>query len=243
MSEGMIEVMEPVPGEPPKKPKGDLGVRTVSAAVMVTVAGFALWIGGWAWTIFVALIAGGLSFEWCRLAKSAWSKWWAIGLALIVGWVVIILACVSAIETRDFQGVEAVLVFLLSVICVDVGAYFFGRSIGGPKIAPRISPSKTWAGLIGGGVCASAFLIAASLYIYPGWQISETGIGYPATLVLLGFLAAIVAQSGDFAESWVKRKAGVKDSSSLIPGHGGLLDRADGMLAVFFVKFLAEAAV
>jgi phosphatidate cytidylyltransferase len=225
------------------KPRSDLGVRTASAVVMVAVAGIALWLGGWWWIVFIALIAAGLFIEWGWLAKSAWTNWWSIALALIIGWVIIILGCISALETREYQGLAKSLFFVLAVVCVDVGAYFFGRSIGGPKIAPQISPSKTWAGLIGGGVCAAAFMVASSLYFYPGWRVSDTGPEYPMTLVFLGFLAAVIAQSGDFAESWVKRKAGVKDSSALIPGHGGLLDRADGMLAIFFAKYIAEMFV
>ena len=120
-----------------------------------------------------------------------------------------------------------------AVVLVDVGAYFAGRTIGGPKIAPAISPSKTWAGLLGGVIGATIALI-----VYFGLGGAAAGYrnfsGLPMVIELLPFGAAIavVAQIGDFFESWLKRRAGVKDSSNLIPGHGGVLDRIDGLLAV-----------
>ena len=112
------------------------------------------------------------------------------------------------------------------VVAVDSGAYAAGRSIGGPKLAPRISPKKTWAGLAGG--------IAAALLI--GW-ISAFLLDLPRflPLILVSGVLAVVEQAGDLAESAFKRRFGVKDSSQLIPGHGGVLDRVDGLLAVALV--------
>ena len=102
-----------------------------------------------------------------------------------------------------------------------------GRAVGGPKIAPRISPSKTWAGLCGGIAGAIAVIYLAE---------KQTGaVGTVPLIVAFGVAAAIIAQTGDFFESWMKRRAGVKDSGNLIPGHGGLFDRVDGLLAVCFV--------
>lgn len=121
---------------------------------------------------------------------------------------------------RD-DGREAVLWLLCSVVATDIGAYFAGRLIGGPKLLPAISPKKTWAGLFGGMVASAAVGAALALY-FQGDAILSGGIG--AGL-------AIVAQAGDFLESWLKRRAGVKDSGHLIPGHGGFLDRLDGFLA------------
>lgn len=105
------------------------------------------------------------------------------------------------------------------VWATDIGAFFAGRSIGGPKVAPAISPNKTWAGLIGGIVMAS--LLALLLY-------AELGLSI-ALVVATPFLA-FAAQVGDFFESWLKRRAGVKDSGTLLPGHGGVLDRLDGVV-------------
>jgi phosphatidate cytidylyltransferase len=136
-----------------------------------------------------------------------------------------------------------------SVIATDVGAYFAGRTFGGPKIAPRISPGKTWSGLLGGMLAAGIAFYA----LFPGLCYdnctSETFIFLPGGFNWLEFLGvlpfgaaiATIAQIGDFFESWMKRRAGVKDSGRLLPGHGGLFDRVDGLLAVMFVPgaFLA----
>ena len=115
------------------------------------------------------------------------------------------------------------LVFWLMVVTwsTDIFAYFAGRSIGGPKLAPRISPNKTWAGLAGG--FAGAALAGALL----AWLFALDPLFYFA-----GGPLGIIAQAGDLYESWVKRRAGVKDSGSLLPGHGGVLDRLDGLLPV-----------
>ncbi|MEL6486641.1 MAG: phosphatidate cytidylyltransferase, partial [Pseudomonadota bacterium] len=135
------------------------------------------------------------------------------------------------------SAVGVALTYLAPVIAVDVGAYFSGRAIGGPKIASALSPSKTWAGLAGGAAAASLVCIAV---VASGWM-PELGENASVTglllAVLAGVLVAVVAQAGDFFESWMKRRAGVKDSSALIPGHGGVFDRVDGFLAVFFLIF------
>ena len=124
-----------------------------------------------------------------------------------------------------------VLVPIICVIAVDSLAYFAGRTIGGPKIAPSISPSKTWAGLAGGIIGATAALIALFALGTSIMQ-GEVWIGNPFSFVIPGVVIAVLAQSGDFFESWLKRKAGLKDSSNLIPGHGGIFDRIDGLLPV-----------
>jgi phosphatidate cytidylyltransferase len=103
----------------------------------------------------------------------------------------------------------------------DICAYFAGRSIGGPKLAPRVSPNKTWAGLIGGIAGAAIFG-----YLTAYWL----DLGSP--FLYIGGGMAVIAQAGDLYESWVKRRAGVKDSGTILPGHGGVLDRLDGLLPV-----------
>ncbi|HEX7753573.1 MAG TPA: phosphatidate cytidylyltransferase [Novosphingobium sp.] len=204
--------------------KSDLGARTLSAVVMVAVAGLALWLGGWWWNGFVVLIALGVLREWIVLARGfvrdapARGLWNAAGI-LYVGFAAAMLAFLRG----DPFGYGAVLTVVGAVVATDVGAYFAGRTIGGPKIAPRISPSKTWAGLGGGIVCAALVLVLGR-GTNPAWQ-----------AVLGGVFVAAVAQAGDFFESWMKRRAGVKDSGRLLPGHGGLFDRLDGLLAVLAV--------
>ena len=213
---------------PPKK--SDLPVRAASAVVMIAVAGTALWLGGWVWTAFVALVALGVLWEWTRLVMSFANRlptraaWLLAGLTY-VGLAAVVLAFLP-ITT---EGATALAVMVLGVIATDVGAYFVGRTLGGPKIAPRVSPSKTWSGLVGGIVAAVlvVFLVLAR-------QIATLDESLIFGSIFAGASIAVLAQSGDFFESWMKRRAGVKDSSYLIPGHGGLFDRLDGLLAVAF---------
>ena len=122
---------------------------------------------------------------------------------------------------RQHEGIVFTLWALALVWACDIGAYFAGRTIGGPKLAPRVSPNKTWAGLIGGMAAASLF--AAFMH----WQ-----YGLPWRMTLATPALAVLAQGGDLYESWLKRRAGVKDSGNLIPGHGGVMDRLDGLVPV-----------
>ncbi|WP_425229688.1 phosphatidate cytidylyltransferase [Sphingomonas sp.] len=113
-------------------------------------------------------------------------------------------------------------VWALALVWVtDIGAYFAGRTIGGPKLWPAVSPNKTWAGLIGGVVAASLFAVAMHFHA-----------GLPLRLTLATPVLAVLAQGGDLYESWLKRRAGVKDSGRLLPGHGGVMDRLDGLVPV-----------
>ena len=218
--------------------KSDLGVRTLSAIVMLAVAGGALWAGGWWWTAFVTLIALGVLWEWSRLvdgfaASSAARAIWLVAGLLYVGFPTFVL------DQLRRDDIVTVLVPLAAVILVDISAYFGGRTIGGPKIAPAISPSKTWAGLI------SAMIAAGMAVALPFYWFAE-GMDHSAAdstdhflealpAFAMGAGTAVVAQLGDFFESWMKRRAGVKDSGRLLPGHGGLFDRVDGLLPVLLV--------
>ena len=130
------------------------------------------------------------------------------------------------------QGLAWLCMVLCFVWATDIGAYFGGRLIGGPKIAPRISPSKTWAGLISGAAAAGLFGFVLANYL---------GAAQPAWALLLGPVLAVVAQAGDFVESWLKREAGLKDSSHLIPGHGGILDRIDGLIPAAILFALIQS--
>ena len=147
-------------------------------------------------------------------------------LAMIGGLVYI---GVPAFALLSLSWVWELLVFWVFIVtwATDILAYFAGRSIGGPKLAPRISPNKTWAGLIGG--IAGAALV--------GWLTARFFEMEPI-FHWLGGPMGLIAQAGDLYESWVKRRAGVKDSGTLLPGHGGVLDRLDGLLAVALVTTL-----
>ena len=220
----------------PQPNKSDLPVRAASAFVMLLVAGAALWLGGWLWTAFVVAVAVGVLWEWwgliCAFVPSvAGRSAWMLGGVFYVGLAALVLAWLRLVPVMEAHTL--LLALLLAVIGTDVGAYFSGRAFGGPKIAPKISPSKTWSGLAGGVVGAAAALMLVTYHAEGfddfGWKL------------LAGAAIAVVAQSGDFFESWLKRRAGVKDSSHLIPGHGGLFDRADGLLAVLFAIGLLAA--
>lgn len=227
-------------------PRGvsDLPLRVVSAIVMIAVSGLALWLGGWVWTGFVVLVAGLVLWEWNALVRAARISPIAEITWLFFGAIYVCGAGLAMIQVRmSFDALGVALGFILPIIAVDVGAYFSGRAIGGPRIAPRLSPSKTWAGLGGGALAASLVTLANELLDHGPSAVSP---GYSAMslvgAVIAGILIAVIAQAGDFFESWMKRRARVKDSSALIPGHGGVFDRVDGFLSVFFLLFVVAVA-
>ena len=126
------------------------------------------------------------------------------------------------------KGFAALMFVLLIVWVTDSGGYFAGRGIGGPKLWPKVSPKKTWAGAAGG--------FAASLAVAAGF--AAFGLGNTGPLLMLSAALSVVSQSGDLFESAVKRRFGVKDSGHIIPGHGGLMDRLDGFVAAVVVAAL-----
>ncbi|MFN7177641.1 MAG: phosphatidate cytidylyltransferase, partial [Thermaurantiacus sp.] len=156
-------------------------------------------------------------------------------LSLVAGLLYAGLAGIALIWMRGLElGFQLILWTMALVWATDILAYFAGRAIGGPKLAPRISPKKTWAGL-GGGVLAAA-AASALIGLAFGWSAPI------ALLLLAGALLAIVAQGGDLFESWLKRRQGVKDSGRILPGHGGVMDRVDGLVPVALVVALWQAA-
>lgn len=223
----MIGETEPLP-----QPRSDLGIRTISGVIMLSIAVAAVWFGGYAFMALVILVGLGVYWEYSRLvlgfAESRASKLlWMLGGLIYVG-----LACFTLLLfSAPFFGKLVTVVLIAGVIGTDVGAYFAGRAIGGPKIAPKISPSKTWSGLVGGMIGAGIMMLAAQNV----FQLNYTFVYSPLATFLAGAALAVTAQAGDFFESWMKRRAGVKDSGRLIPGHGGLFDRTDGLIAVAFV--------
>ena len=221
--------------EPAKK--SDLGVRTVSAVVMLAVVGTVLYFGGIALDIFVAAVALALVFEMIRLIAAMRLGTVAAAIGILAGLAYIGLAVFSLV-TMPTLLVGIAMGF---VICTDTFAYFTGRALGGPKIAPAISPSKTWAGLLGGMAASAVFgaFVFGFLGMAAGAMAPVEDGGIPWLAVLagagIGAVLAVAAQAGDFLESWLKRRAGVKDSSGLIPGHGGVFDRVDGLLPVAII--------
>jgi phosphatidate cytidylyltransferase len=182
------------------------------------------------WLAAIALLcAGALAVnavsEASRVRGGPSGTWLGFGV-LYVG-----LAAVALIHLRGdaTAGLVNVLFLFLTVWASDIGAYAAGRVFGGPKLAPSVSPNKTWAGAVGGLLSAVAVGGVAAYALS-----SAAGILPPPTagrVLLVAGAIGFLAQAGDFFESWIKRRFKVKDSSSLIPGHGGLLDRLDGVLA------------
>lgn len=202
----------------------DLPVRVASAIVMLALAGTALWLGGWWWKSFALLVGAVCLAEFVRLVLLASEK----PISRIAGVIFGLAYIGAAVVSLASLPLGAVLGVVAVVVATDTGAYFSGRTIGGPKIAPRISPSKTWAGLAGGMLAAG--LVSASMFV---WNTGELVLRPMLFIAFaIGAALAVVAQAGDFFESWLKRRAGVKDSSQLIPGHGGVFDRVDGLLPV-----------
>lgn len=211
---------------------GRLGYAALSlfAAVLVlySFAQFAF-----AWTMLGAGALSLIGFGWRR--DGGGNPWPAIGLFYIGA------ACIALAVLRGDQaeGRRVILWLFLVVWATDIGAYMFGRWIGGARLAPSISPGKTWAGLIGGAASAAvvAAILLAATPVEPGIM----------AIVALSALVAVVSQVGDLFESWYKRRFGVKDSGNLIPGHGGILDRIDGMLlaapSVAIVFWLSQGGI
>ncbi|MFC6856623.1 phosphatidate cytidylyltransferase [Marivibrio halodurans] len=197
----------------------ELTIRALSALVLVPIAAVLIWSGGWALTGLVIVAVGLMLVEWRRMVAAFPVRDRVIAL---VGGVGVILLCgVSAYALRNAPyGLDLLVWLVLLVVATDIGAYACGRTFGGPKLAPRISPNKTWAGLLGG--MAVAVLVTILCALWAGQMRGET--------ILVAALLSAVSQGGDLLESWCKRRAGVKDSGTLIPGHGGILDRLDGFL-------------
>ncbi|WP_448657632.1 phosphatidate cytidylyltransferase [Sphingomonas sp. CJ99] len=251
-------------------PLADLSVRATVGLALAVVAMTVIWLGGFAFWLALTVIALLMLREWGGLVnlppRVTWlgqmalmvplailSPWAAgpgfFGLGLILaaalfaaavdrrlwlsaGVLYVALPVMALLVLRDRpDGILLTLWAMALVWACDIGAYFAGRFIGGPKLAPAISPNKTWAGLAGGVVAAALF----------GWAL--TGQGLPVPLAIATPLLAVIAQIGDLFESWLKRRAGVKDASTLLPGHGGLMDRLDGLVPVAPVAALMLALV
>jgi phosphatidate cytidylyltransferase len=186
-------------------------------AVAVALAVTSLLVTRQAWIALIVLAAGaGVAWKLAQ-QRHVHPVWQAIGV-LYLGLPALALVALRAFEPR---GAMIIVGMFLIVWATDSGALIFGNLIGGPRMAPVLSPSKTWAGTIGGSVTAA--LIFASFIWFLGGSAWQAG--------LFGFLFSITAHAGDLFESFVKRRFGIKDSGALIPGHGGVLDRMDSTLA------------
>jgi phosphatidate cytidylyltransferase len=203
----------------------ELLVRTLTGILLIAAALAAAAVGGTVFAVFVAAVATAMFYEWTRLARGWGAAWY------ISGFVYAVLPALALlwVRERDAHGLELLVWVFLVTWSTDIGAYFVGRAFGKRKLAPSISPGKTVEGLCGG--------IAAASLIGGAWVLAM-GLGY--ALLALAPVLAIAAQAGDLFESRMKRRAGVKDSGSWLPGHGGVLDRLDGLVPVAVLTALAQ---
>ncbi len=181
--------------------------------------------------VVIIIAATWLAFRLHKQAHYSSDPWWSAAGVYYAG-----LPAIALIGIRQDPeyGFHAILYLFLVVWSTDTGAFFTGRLIGGPKLAPKISPNKTWSGFIGGALSACAAGI-----LYAAW-LGHTSI---PTVAVLSIVLALISQGGDLGESFIKRFFGVKDSSGIIPGHGGVLDRLDGLVfAAIGAGLIAVAA-
>lgn len=243
----------------------DLRPRVVSAVVMIAVGAAEIWLGGPSFAVLVILLTAGMIWELAAMTapvqKNRPLLMAALAAAALTGALVlrsdlagamvlvpslalaltprrdrrlaaayaaaIMVAGYGLVEFREEAGTTGILWLVIVVVMSDVAGYFAGRMIGGPKFWPAVSPKKTWSGTVAGWIGAA--LVGAGFVM--------AGKGEPL-LVLLSPVVAFAGQLGDILESWVKRRSGVKDSSQLIPGHGGLLDRFDALIGATVLVML-----
>lgn len=198
---------------------GELRVAA-SGAVALALNGLFLSLGRLEAAVFVSIL-GLIGVALLSSQRRGWT---------VAGFVYAVAAQFAAVLVRaDSEMGFAALVFVLLIVwATDIGGYFAGRGIGGPKLWPKVSPNKTWAGAVGG--------FAGSLAVAGGFVAS--GLGKALPLLALAGVLSVAGQLGDLFESAVKRRFGVKDSSHLIPGHGGLMDRLDGLVAALVLAVI-----
>ncbi len=253
---------------PPGRPVGrwtDLRKRLISAVILIAVGGAEIWLGGPSFAMLVVVLTAVMVWELAKMTAPDHENT-PLGLAALAGlclgvtWFLpdrfsaafllvpalaialtdrrdrrlasvysaaIMVAGYGLIDLRMTAGTPVILWLVLIVVVSDVMGYFAGRILGGPKFWPAVSPKKTWSGTIAGWLGAA---LAGLAYWVAGYG--------PLALIPLSVLIAFAGQMGDIWESWVKRRCGVKDASTLIPGHGGVLDRFDALIGAIVVLML-----
>lgn len=243
-----------------KSKSASLIKRIMTSLVLIPVVVWCLFGGQEMVAVLALSVAALLSWEWANMmptkATSAYALSYffaaviatlfndlslsasvVIALLLLIGWrhrdekelflkllgiPYIAIGIGSIMALYNTYEVKVVLWYIVAVWAVDTGGYLFGSTLRGPKLAPKISPNKTWAGLFGGMLLAVGITFGACWFM--------AGKDYWVNAVILAALLTIIAQIGDLAESAIKRRLKIKDSSDLIPGHGGVFDRVDGLI-------------
>lgn len=260
--------MDPTPA--PAGKWGDLRTRILSAIVMVAVGAVEIWLGGTAFAALVVALTGVMIWELATMTapsrrRAPMTLAVAAAAALVAALVLrtdvaalflavpsvaliltprrdrrlaaayalaIMLAGYGLVDLRETGGTTVILWLVAVVVASDVLGYFAGRMLGGPKFWERVSPKKTWSGTVAGWIGAALVGLVMVLAAGASWL-----------LVPLSAVVAFAGQMGDIAESWVKRRAGVKDASNLIPGHGGVLDRFDALIGAVVVVLVLGLVV
>lgn len=217
---------EPGPSAQPST-VSNLTLRIASAAVLMPIALAATYYGGWAFGLLWAVAAIAVLWEWTRLVKGP--VWIVCGFFYAAA---LFVAPVS-LRADVSYGLLAIILLFAIVWSTDIFGYFAGRSIGGPKLMPRVSPKKTWSGAIAGTIGAMVVAVVVAR-LFGSFSI--------VAIAVVALVLSVCGQAGDLFESFVKRKFGVKDSSQLIPGHGGVMDRLDGFWAAALAACIIGAS-
>jgi phosphatidate cytidylyltransferase len=215
-----------------KKISHSLALRLLSSLVLIPVFIVITIMGDWAFAGIIALCIGIAMAEWVNITKHISSLASTKVILILLGILYIGSAYLEMIFLRlQTDGVFWVIVFMMCIWASDSLAYAVGKNIGGPKMTPTISPNKTWSGYVG-AMIGPAIVLTLCVHFFPQADFNEEAASAPVTF-LFGMMIGICGQSGDLLISMMKRKAGLKDTGALIPGHGGILDRIDAMLMAF----------
>ncbi len=212
-----------VPTHKMAKPLSPLTLRLASSAILIPAVIGIIYLGGWVFTGFATLCIVIAVYEWMHITPSPALR--------VIGFLYLIFSLFEIILIREMQyGLFWTILFMISIWASDSGAYLLGKTIGGPKMSPTISPNKTWAGYAGALVSPALILFIATQIAPPDFLIDQAIAPSGTLACFAGIAIGITGQSGDLMVSAMKRKAGLKDTGSLIPGHGGILDRIDALL-------------
>lgn len=211
--------------------------RSLSALILAPLVVYITYKGGTLYFGMIFILFLGMFYEWVMITKKAEQKllWWIFGF-FYIGFACMVMLFLERMRF-DFGGFAKVPVLLFVLVLLvwinDIFSYIFGKGLGGPKLIPKISPNKTWAGTIGGITACVGFFFIMNYLINFGANTIPDKVFY--TALAIHIIVPIIALLGDLFESFIKRKFGVKDSGNIIPGHGGLLDRMDSLLLVMNV--------
>ena len=218
-----------------------LKLRLISSAILIPIVVAIVYIGGDVFNAFVGLCTGIALYEWVHMTrKMRLPKKRLKTLMILSGIFYLSISLYEMMSLRQLpDGLYMTLIFVACIWASDSGAYLFGKTIGGKKMCPGISPNKTWAGYVGALIGPVIILVTGMAIFF------DHPLSYSLITIIFGILIGITSQSGDLLISYMKRRANLKDTGALIPGHGGILDRIDALLLALpvylaYVKIVME---